>query len=34
MKKTIIFLMFLLAGLIMGAVLTRIAADVSCLSWL
>ena len=34
MKKTINFLMFLLAGLIMGSVLTRIAADVSFLGWL
>lgn len=34
MKKTLIFLMFLLAGLIMGSVLTRIAAEVSFLSWL
>ncbi len=34
MKKTLIFLMFLLAGLIMGSVLTRVAADVSFLSWL
>jgi len=34
MKRTIIFLIFLMAGLIMGSVLTRIAADVSWLSWL
>lgn len=34
MKRTLIFLMFLLAGLIMGSVLTRVAADVSFLSWL
>ena len=34
MKKTLIFLMFLLAGLIMGTVLTKIASQVNFLSWL
>lgn len=34
MKKTLIFLMFLLAGLIMGTVLTRISEQVGFLNWL
>ena len=34
MKKTLIFLLFLMAGLIMGAVLTKVAQQVSFLSWL
>ena len=34
MKKTLIFLLFLMAGLIMGAVLTRVAQQVSFLNWL
>ncbi len=34
MKKTLIFLMFLLAGLIMGTVLTKVASQVSFLNFL
>ena len=34
MKRTLIFLLFLMAGLIMGAVLTRVAQQTSFLSWL
>ena len=34
MKKTLIFLLFFFAGLIMGAVLTRVAQQVGFLNWL
>ena len=34
MKKTLIFVLFLMAGLIMGAVLTQVAQQVSFLNWL
>lgn len=34
MKKTMIFLLFLLAGLIVGTVLTRVAEQVGFLGWL
>lgn len=34
LKKTIAFLFFLLAGIVLGTVVARLCADVSFLSWL